>query len=190
MKSLLALSSAHPALQAVGVASLIALALSLAGVFLDPRVITGAPTGAQPAEIATLGGPTTRGAHTVGAPDGGRGLPVTGWSLEAGDLRVSHYLGMHGMQALPLLAVLLSRRRPALAESKRRACVTLAAASYAVLTLLFWQAIRGQSVAAPGTPTLIALGLWLLASALAARRVLASPAMTTISSPDTSASHA
>jgi hypothetical protein len=56
---------------------------------------------------AAMGG---RGQHTVGAPDGGPGLPLANWSRSHGDLRVSHFLAVHALQALPLLA--LTKRWP------------------------------------------------------------------------------
>ena len=91
---------------------------------------------------------TIAGAHTVGAPDGGPGLPVTGWSRDHGDLRVAHFIGLHALQILPLLTFVLARRGW---SDARRVRVTLAAAgSYITLFgLLMWQALRGQSITRP-----------------------------------------
>ncbi|MFN8356167.1 MAG: hypothetical protein U0Y10_17045 [Spirosomataceae bacterium] len=47
--------------------------------------------------------------HTVGAPDGGAGLPFLNWSTTVGDLRVMHFLGIHGLQLFILLGAYLSR---------------------------------------------------------------------------------
>jgi hypothetical protein len=117
------------------------------------------PTEAQIAEYRASRSLSVSGAHTVGAPDGGPGLPGTGWSLEHGDLRVPHFVGLHAMQVLPLAAMLLVRRR---ADAVRRVRLILAAsASYtALFGILLWQALRAQSIVAPDTRTMAAVSVW------------------------------
>ncbi|MFC4123389.1 hypothetical protein [Nocardia rhizosphaerae] len=101
------------------------------------------------------------GAHTVGAPDGTPGMPLTGWSTTDGDLRVPHFFGMHALQALPLFAallVVLAPRLPLLRVLRvRLGLVLTASAGYAAtLALLTWQALRGQPLIHPDSATLTA----------------------------------
>ncbi|KQS57007.1 hypothetical protein ASG36_18650 [Geodermatophilus sp. Leaf369] len=107
------------------------------------------PTSAQLDDFAGVAG-----AHAVGVADGGPGLPFLGWSTVGGDLRVPHFVGMHALQVLPLLALgleLLSRRVPALqAPGARYRVVAIASVGFAVLVvLLTLQALAGIPVTEP-----------------------------------------
>ena len=114
---------------------------------------------------------TISGAHTVGAADGGPGLIGTGWSTEHGDLRVPHFIGLHAVQALPLLVLLLTRA--GIARARRERLMLIAGPSYAALwVILLIQALRGVPAIAPDSATIAQLGAWAVATALAAGFVM------------------
>jgi len=142
----------------------IGMILTILGAMTGP--LMARPTEEQLARARAGGGMLTVGAHTVGGPDGGPGVPVTGWSREHGDVRVPHFVGLNAIQALALVAVRLRRwRRP---EATRIKAVLIAAASYASLfLLLLWEALRGQSIVAPDPVALASLASWGLLTALA-----------------------
>lgn len=98
------------------------------------------------------------GAHSVGVPDGGPALPIVGWSTSGGDLRIAHFVGMHALQVLPLVAWALARFGPDwLTAATRARLVGIAAVGYlGMLALLTWQALRGQPLVAPDAATLAA----------------------------------
>lgn len=121
------------------------------------------------------------GAHAVGVPDGGPGLPLLGWSTVAGDLRIPHFVGMHALQAIPIVLILLelaSRRIVLLRDPLTRLrLVAIAVGTYsAALVLLTWQALRGQSIVQPDTATLLAAGVIALVAGAATAVVLLRPA--------------
>ncbi len=99
------------------------------------------PTKAQ-VEAARTSRLTIAGAHTVGAPDGGTGVPITGWSRDHGDLRVPHFVGLHAVQLLPAIASLLTPF--AAASVRRRAVLAVAAAYTALFAVLLIQALNGH----------------------------------------------
>lgn len=130
------------------------------------------------AAVPMVAGPVTpgtiSGAHSVGVADGGPGLPVLGWSTAGGDYRVGHFIGLHALQALPLLAFLLIRFGRALTERTKVGLLLVAGAAYTLLTgLLTWQASRGQSLVHPDALTLAAAGLLIAATVAASLALVA-----------------
>ncbi len=81
--------------------------------------------------------------HTVGAADGGMGLPLVNWSLTAGDLRISHFLGLHALQILPMCAFVVCRF-PNTSETWQKFTLSSITTGYVTLMFLtFVQAMAG-----------------------------------------------
>ena len=74
--------------------------------------------------------------HTIGGPDGSPGLPAVNWSRAYGDLRVAHFMGMHALQVLPILAYYVLRNVT---------LTLLVGLLYGIVTtLVFIQAMHGK----------------------------------------------
>ena len=133
------------------------LIISIAAGFGVGNLMTS-PTPQQLERMQT--GPSSTGqiigAHTVGAEDGGPGLPLLGWSTTHGDLRIPHFFGLHALQVVPLIGWFLARRRESwLSENYKLALVIMGAVGYSgFLGLVTWQALRGQSIVAPDPLTI------------------------------------
>ena len=80
------------------------LGLIIAMVGMGEGFLMTNPTAQQLAGWQAGEAVTIAGAHSVGVPDGGPGLPVVNWSTTGGDLRIGHFVGMHALQVLPFLA--------------------------------------------------------------------------------------
>ncbi len=74
--------------------------------------------------------------HTVGAPDGGAGLPVTNWSKQNGDLRIAHFLGMHALQILPLIGYYLT--------NNAKITISMGVLYFLLTTAILIQALNGK----------------------------------------------
>jgi hypothetical protein len=122
--------------------------LGLAILGIVAAIALGGRSGATPRTVpdANGGEATLLGGHgSAGAADG-RGMWLTDWSTTGGDLRVPHFIGLHGIHVLLLVAFLFPR------------WIRAASVGYTgIFVLSFWQAWRGQSVLHPDARTLIGL---------------------------------
>jgi hypothetical protein len=136
--------------------------------FVMPR-----PTPAQRQSLEARQATPMVGAHAVGVPDGGPGLPLTRWSTQGGDLRVPHFFGLHTLQGLPLVAWLLERRRRRLGSTRGERTpgdslgpiIGVGWGWIGLTVVTLWQALRGQPLIAPDGSTLAALIVVALTSA-------------------------
>jgi hypothetical protein len=149
-------------------------------------LMTG-PTAAQLDDFQGIAG-----AHTVGVPDGGPGLPFLGWSTVAGDLRIPHFVGMHALQVIPLTALLLEllSRRVAVVRApivRFRLLWVVIVAYLGVLAILTGQALAGQSIVHPDALVTTLTVVLAAAAAAAATLVLASASRAALPPADASA---
>jgi hypothetical protein len=73
--------------------------------------------------------------HTIGAPDGGPGLPIVNWSKRHGDLRIAHLFGMHSLQIIPLVGYYLT--------SNLKQVLLFATLYFVMVTIFLIQALNG-----------------------------------------------
>ena len=130
------------------------------------------PTAAQLSNFQGIAG-----AHTVGLSDGGPGLPLLGWSTVAGDLRIPHFVGMHAMQVIPIVALVLelgSRRILALRDSGTRLgiLVVIAVLYLGVIAVLTVQALSGESIVHPDAAIATGSTVLFLAAAAASAAIV------------------
>lgn len=159
--------SATLAVRAGGVIALVGMGLAY--------LMTG-PTAQQLADFRGIAG-----AHTVGLADGGPGLPLLGWSTVGGDLRIPHFVGMHALQLLPLLAIGLAwlgrHWRPLADDRVRVRLIVIATVAYAAgLAVVTAQALAGESIVRP-TGVFMAGGLVVLIGSVLAVAVVLTAAI-------------
>jgi hypothetical protein len=134
------------------------LLLSSLGMFAAFFIVTVGGQGERTQVDANGNEVPLNAGHGVGDLDG-NGMFLTGWSTTGGDMRVPHFIGLHGIQVLIGVAMLLSFlavRRAWLGDDRVRGAIVrwLSVGYLGVFATTVWQAVRGQSFIAPDAATL------------------------------------
>jgi hypothetical protein len=79
--------------------------------------------------------------HTVGAVDGGAGVPFLNWSTAFGDLRIAHFFGMHSLQLLPLVGIVASKY---FGEKSKQIVVLFSLLYLCFIIFVMVQGLQGQ----------------------------------------------
>jgi hypothetical protein len=82
--------------------------------------------------------------HNIGVADGGEGLPLLNWSTVGGDLRIAHFVGLHGIQIIPLFAWILVNKWNTKTRQKTITVLAFSLVFAACLAFVFIQAKQGM----------------------------------------------
>ncbi|HEY9678314.1 MAG TPA: hypothetical protein V6C76_09915 [Drouetiella sp.] len=108
--------------------------------------------------------------HAVGlAQSSSHGLPLIGWSTVAGDLRVAHFVGIHALQLLPIVAYAVPRLLGRISVKRQEWLVNNVGLTYFfAIALLTHQALIAEPLTAPSHHTVAYALLLACISGLAA----------------------
>ncbi|WP_344481300.1 hypothetical protein [Glycomyces endophyticus] len=145
------------------------LALSSLGMFAAFFIVTVGGQGQRTQLDANGDEIPLNAGHGVGDLDG-NGMVLTGWSTTGGDMRVAHFIGLHGIQVLigvGMLLGFLAARRAWLRDDRVRAGIvrSIAVGYLGVFATAGWQAVRGQAFTAPDAASLAAYAASVLLAA-------------------------
>jgi hypothetical protein len=85
------------------------------------------------------------GSHTVDEKDPSQTYPLTGWAKTGGDLRIAHFLGLHALQILPILAFLLNGLNFTI-SNKKRILSTIGFLYLLLVVVVLVQALKGVPI--------------------------------------------
>jgi hypothetical protein len=148
------------------------LGLLITIVGLGEGYLMTSPTAQQMAGWQKGEAVTIVGAHSVGVEDGGPGLPGLNWSTVGGDLRIGHFVGMHALQVLPFVAWFVSRRKKLAVRQQVQLVWTAGLGYLGLVVLVTWQALRAESIIAPGQLTITSFLTLLTLVALSVTAIL------------------